>query len=246
MSPVLGVAEGCDFAVVSVRNISRHYGRRRALAGVSLDCAAGTITGLFGPNGAGKSTLLGVLSSLLKPGAGEVQYGTRAGAEWGDALRSRIGVLGHDLFLYGDLSARENLQFFGRLYGLSGTDLDTRVERALTRAALSARGNDRVSGFSRGMRQRLAVERALLHEPRLVLFDEPFTGLDDASVERLAERLRDLRASGAIVVMATHDLDIAETLIDDAVCLHGGRLIAIPAGADGLRLRYRRAVEAAG
>jgi heme exporter protein A len=246
MSPASGVAEGCDFTVVSVRNISRHYGRRRALAGVSLDCGAGTITGLFGPNGAGKSTLLGVLSSLLKPGAGEVQYGTRAGAEWGDALRSRIGVLGHDLFLYGDLSARENLQFFGRLYGLSGADLDARVERALTRAALSTRGNDRVSGFSRGMRQRLAVERALLHEPRLVLFDEPFTGLDDASVERLSERLRDLRASGAIVVMATHDLDIAETLIDDAVCLHGGRLIAIPGGGDGLRLRYRRAVEAAG
>jgi ABC-type multidrug transport system ATPase subunit len=96
------------------------------------------------------------------------------------------------------------------------------------------------------MRQRLAVERALLHDPRLVLFDEPFTGLDDASVERLVERLRNLRATGAIVVMATHDLDIAESLIDDAVCLQGGRLIIIPDGADSLRLRYRRAVEAAG
>jgi heme exporter protein A len=246
MTPATGVAEACDFTVVSVRNLSRHYGRRRALAGVSLECRAGTITGLFGPNGAGKSTLLGVLSSVLKPGSGDVHYGPRAGASWGDALRSRIGVLGHDLFLYGDLSARENLQFFGRLYGLSGGDLDARVERALTRAALATRGDDRVSGFSRGMRQRLAVERALLHDPRLVLFDEPFTGLDDASVERLVERLRNLRATGAIVVMATHDLDIAESLIDDAVCLQGGRLIIIPDGADSLRLRYRRAVEAAG
>jgi ABC-type multidrug transport system ATPase subunit len=96
------------------------------------------------------------------------------------------------------------------------------------------------------MRQRLAVERALLHGPRLVLFDEPFTGLDDASVDRLARRLVGLRESGTIVVMATHDLDIADALIDDAVCLHGGRLITIPPGGEPLRLRYRRAVEAAG
>ena len=239
-------ADGCDFDVVAIENVSRHYGRRRALAGVSIECRAGTILGLFGPNGAGKSTLLGVLSTLLAPGTGLIRYGTRTPGEWGDALRARIGVLGHDLFLYGDLTARENLRFFGRLYGLDGAVLETRIDEALDRAALSARGHDRVSGFSRGMRQRLAVERALLHEPRLVLFDEPFTGLDDASVERLEQRLRELRASGAMVVMATHDLDIAEGVIDDAVCLHGGRLVPIPDGGDGLRLRYRRAVEAAG
>jgi heme exporter protein A len=239
-------ADGCDFDVVAIENVSRHYGRRRALAGVSIECQASTILGLFGPNGAGKSTLLGVLSTLLAPGTGLIRYGSRTAGEWGDVLRSRIGVLGHDLFLYGDLTARENLRFFGRLYGLADAVLDARIDEALDRAALSARGHDRVSGFSRGMRQRLAVERALLHDPRLVLFDEPFTGLDDASVERLAQRLRDLRASGAIVVMATHDLDIAEALIDDAVCLSGGRLVPIPGGSDGLRLRYRRAVEAAG
>jgi ABC-type multidrug transport system ATPase subunit len=246
MSPTGGVVDQCDFTTVAVQNVSRHYGRRRALAGVSLECRAGTITGLFGPNGAGKSTLLGVLSTLLAPGAGEVRYGAKTAAGWGDVLRSRIGVLGHDLFLYGDLSARENLRFFGRMYGLDNRSLDARVNVALTSAVLEARADDRVAGFSRGMRQRLAVERALLHGPRLVLLDEPFTGLDDASVERLARRLADLRASGAIVIMATHDLDIAEGLIDDAVCLIGGRLIAVPSGTDGLRQRYRRAVEAAG
>lgn len=246
MSPAGGVLDPCDFTAVAVQNVSRHYGRRRALAGVSLECGAGTITGLFGPNGAGKSTLLGVLSTLLAPGTGEVRYGAKTAAGWGDVLRSRIGVLGHDLFLYGDLSARENLRFFGRMYGLEGRALETHVNVALTSAVLEARADDRVAGFSRGMRQRLAVERALLHGPRLVLLDEPFTGLDDASVERLARRLADLRASGAIVIMATHDLDIAEGLIDHAVCLLGGRLIAVPSGTDSLRQRYRQAVETAG
>jgi ABC-type multidrug transport system ATPase subunit len=238
------VAPACDFDVVTVAQASRHYGRRRALAKVSLECRAGTITGLFGPNGAGKSTLLGLLSTLQTPGSGEVTFGNRTAEAWGDALRGRIGVLGHDLFLYGDLSARENLMFFGRLYGVP--DLERRVDAALGLAGLEERANDRVSGFSRGMRQRLALERALLHGPRLALLDEPFTGLDDASVERLLGRLRTLRAAGAIVVMATHDFDVAETIIDAAVCLQGGRLVPIASGGESLRVRYRRAVQVTG
>lgn len=245
MTATAGTADGCDFDRVVVENLSRHYGRRRALAGVSLECRAGSITGLFGPNGAGKSTLLGVLSTLLKPGSGDVSYGLGTARSWGDVLRSRIGVLGHDLFLYGDLSARENLHFFGRMYGLAGEALDARVGAALVSAALEGRADDRVAGFSRGMRQRLAVERALLHGPRLVLLDEPFTGLDDTSVERLAERLRGLRSTGTIVLMSTHDLDVAETIVDTAICLQGGRIVTIPSGDGSLRQRYRLAVGAA-
>lgn len=233
----------CDFDVVTIRQASRHYGRRRALANVSLVCRASTITGLFGPNGAGKTTLLGLLSTLQTPSGGEVMFGDRDARAWGDALRGAIGVLGHDLFLYPDLTARENLSFFGRLYGV--TDLPGRVRVALEHAGLSDRADDRVGGYSRGMRQRLALERALLHGPRLVLLDEPFTGLDDASVERLVARLRVLRASGAIIVMATHDLDVAESLVDNAVCLRAGRVIPIAAGPDALRIRYRHAVEGA-
>lgn len=244
MTTVSGGADVCDFDVVAVSQASRHYGRRRALVDVSLECRASTITGLLGPNGSGKSTLLGLLSTLQTPSAGTVTYGPKSARAWGDALRQRIGVLGHDLFLYADLSARENLTFFGRLYGVA--DLERRVDEALEAARLSDRAGDRVSGFSRGMRQRLALERALLHHPRLVLLDEPFTGLDDASVERLSERLRQLRTSGTIVVMATHDLDVAETIVDSAVCLRSGRLATIEPGADTLRARYRRAVQAAG
>ena len=241
MMAAAGSEAACDFDVVTVDQASRHYGRRRALARVSLTCRAATITGLFGPNGAGKSTLLGLLSTLQTPSTGRIAYGPHDAEEWGDPLRRRIGVLGHDLFLYADLSARENLTFFGRLYGVA--NLDQRVRDALESASLVDRADDRVAGFSRGMRQRLALERALLADPRLVLLDEPFTGLDDASVARLGERLVSLRAAGAIVVMATHDLDVAEAIVDDAVCLRAGRLVTIDPGPESLRVRYRRAVQ---
>jgi ABC-type multidrug transport system ATPase subunit len=230
----------CDFDVVTLADVSRHYGRRRALSKVSLDCHGGSILGLFGPNGAGKTTILGILSTLVQPTRGTVRYGMRAAGEWGDVLRSRIGVLGHDLFLYGDLTARENLRFFGALHDV--TDLDGRVDLALAAARLSDRADDRVAGFSRGLRQRLALERALLHHPRLVLLDEPFTGLDDASSEVLVGRLRELRAAGAIVVMATHDFDTADGLVDRAICLHEGTAVPIGGGAGRLRERYRQAL----
>jgi ABC-type multidrug transport system ATPase subunit len=150
-------------------------------------------------------------------------------------------VLGHDLFLYGDLTARENLEFFGRLHGIAR--LTARTDEALAAARLTDRAGDRVGAFSRGLRQRLALERALIHDPRLVLLDEPFTGLDDASTGLLSERLRSLRASGAIVVMATHDFDTADGLVDQAVCLENGRLTPIVAGEGRLRERYRRTLQ---
>jgi ABC-type multidrug transport system ATPase subunit len=229
-----------DFEVVTLQEASRRYGRRRALWQVSAAFRTGEITGLFGPNGAGKTTLLGLLSTLVRPTSGVVHYGRRTAHELGDAVRGRIGVLGHDLFLYGDLTARENLAFFGRLYGVTG--LDARVDAALARARLSDRASDRVASFSRGLRQRLALERALLHDPRLVLLDEPFTGLDDESARLLVARLRDLRAAGAIVIMATHDFETADAVVDRALCLRDGRAREIAAGPGSVRERYRQAV----
>jgi heme exporter protein A len=229
-----------DFDVVEIRDVSRHFGRRRALARVSLTCRAGEILGLFGPNGAGKSTLLGIVSTLVRPTQGDVRYGTRSARDAGDALRARIGVLGHDLFLYGDLTARENLEFFGRLYDVPR--LAECVTAALGHARLDDRAHDRVSGFSRGLRQRLALERALLHAPRLVLLDEPFTGLDDESASLLSARLKSLKAAGAIVVLATHDFDVAEGLMDRVVCLRNGRVRELEPSQDTLRERYRRAL----
>lgn len=233
-----------DFTTVHVADVSRTYGRRRALSHVSIDATEGRVLGLFGPNGAGKSTLLNILATLLRPSLGEVRYGTHRAGEAGDALRGAIGVLGHDLYLYPDLTAAENLAFFGRLYGV--TDVAARVTEALALARLTDRADDRAGGFSRGLRQRLALERALFHRPRLVLLDEPFTGLDDASAHILIERLKGLASGGSIVIMATHDFDTAETLVDDAVCIDRGKAYPIAPGAGSLRDRYRRVLQERG
>jgi heme exporter protein A len=234
-----------DFDAVSVDDVSRQYGRRRALSHVTLQARRGEIVGLFGPNGAGKSTLISVLSTTLRPTSGRVRYGPHTVEATGDSLRSSIGVLGHDLFLYADLTARENLRFFGTLYGLDGGTggLDARVTESLQLARLGDRADDRVGTFSRGLRQRLALERALLHQPRLVLLDEPFTGLDDESAQVLIERLRMLREAGRIVIMATHDFDTAEEVVDTSVCIDRGRAFPVGKGEGTLRERYRRALK---
>ena len=229
-----------DFEEVHATDISRHFGRRRALSKLSLSLRAGEIVGLLGPNGAGKSTLIGILSTLVSAGSGEVRYGTHTSAA-GGALRARIGFLAHELHLYSELSALQNLTFFARLHGLDDPALP---HAALLRAGLAGRGDDVVSGFSRGMRQRLALERALLHAPRLVLLDEPFTGLDDQAVRIVDDRIRELAGAGAIVLVATHDLDLADGLVSRVVLVREGRLISDEPAAPGLRARYRSVVGA--
>jgi heme exporter protein A len=228
-----------DFDSVQLREVSRHYGRRRAVSRVSLTARKGEIIGLLGPNGAGKSTIIGLLATLVAPTSGEVRYGDETATSLGAALRQRIGLLAHELHLYPELSARQNLTFFAELYGL---DSNATVPGALERAGLSDRGDEEVTRFSRGMRQRLALERALLHGPQLVLFDEPFTGLDDRAVSAVCERLRRLAANGAIVFLATHDLDLADGLVTRVALLRDGRLLTDEAAASGLRTRYRSVV----
>ena len=226
-----------DFDRLTVNEVSRHFGRRRALSHITFRADRGAILGLLGPNGAGKSTMLALLATLLRPTSGTIRYGEHAAGAHGAALRASIGVLGHDLFLYPELTARENLEFFAGLYGV--TDRPAAAAGALEAAGLTERGDDPVSSFSRGMRQRVALERALLHQPRLVLLDEPFTGLDDASAAALGRRLQALRTSGVIVVLATHDLDLAEGLFDRAVFLRDGRMVHAVDRPDALRAMYR-------
>jgi heme exporter protein A len=224
-----------DFTSLSFADVSRSFGRRWALNRVSFRCDAGEIVGLLGPNGAGKSTLLAIAASMLAPSKGTIRYGEQpADAE----LRGHVGMVGHDLYLYPELTASENLTFFGRLHRVP--DLGARVDRALHRAGLTERHSDPVHNFSRGMRQRLTLERALIHDPRLVLLDEPFTGLDDAASAALVARLQELRTSGCIVLAATHDLETVEGVIDRALVLREGRLVPLASGSGSLRDRFRR------
>jgi ABC-type multidrug transport system ATPase subunit len=227
------------FDDVRLVDVSRHFGRRRAVSRVSLRADSGDVIGLLGPNGAGKSTIISMLATLVAPTSGSVTYGGRLASAIGDELRASIGLLAHELYLYPELTARQNLEFFARLYGLDASRV---VGAALVGAGLADRADDEVAGFSRGMRQRLALERALLHQPRLVLMDEPFTGLDDAATTVVRERLRTLSAAGAIVVLATHDLDLADGLVSRVAVIRNGRLVADEPAASGLRARYRSMV----
>jgi heme ABC exporter ATP-binding subunit CcmA len=229
-----------DFDEVAAENVSRDFGRRRALSRVSFQIQRGRILGLLGPNGAGKSTMLSVLAALMQPSSGRIRYGDLQHESHRSEIRARIGVLGHDLFLYGELTARENLAFFAGLYAID--DRYTAATDALGRAGLSDRADDPVSSLSRGMRQRVALERALIQHPRLLLLDEPFTGLDDVSTAALVARLDQLRDAGAMIVLATHDLDIAEGLLDEAIFLRDGRVAEAIARPEGLRSIYRHVI----
>ncbi len=226
-----------DFQSITFTDVSRHFGRRRVLNKINFHCYAGEIVALVGANGAGKSTLLGIAATLLTPSSGRVHYGDSVAVSHAE-LRARIGVLGHDLFIYPELSASENLTFFARAYGIR--DVDRVVRTGLERAGLAQR-DDPAGHFSRGMRQRLALERALLHQPRLVLLDEPFTGLDDASTAALRARLIDLRDQGCVVLVATHDLETIDGVAARVLLLRAGRLTSIDGGPESLRERYRRA-----
>jgi heme ABC exporter ATP-binding subunit CcmA len=233
-----------DFEQLAADDVSRHFGRRRALSRISFRASSGTILGLLGPNGAGKSTMIALLATLMRPSGGEIRYGSYSAKATGGALRAAIGILGHDLFLYPELTARENLIFFAGLYGAA--DARAAADAALNRAGLADRADDAIASFSRGMRQRVALERALIHRPRLVLLDEPFTGLDDASAAALVGRLRGLREEGAIVILATHDLDLAEGLLDSALFLRDGRVVDTVARPGALRSTYRAVMGRAG
>jgi ABC-type multidrug transport system ATPase subunit len=233
--------------LVVADHLSKWYGQVIGLNDVSVAVPPG-VTGLLGPNGAGKSTLIGVLATLVTASSGDIRYGQRTALEGGAELRQRIGLLAHELHLYAELTARQNIAFFASLYGVDADSPDRfekAIDAALERAGLTDRAGDQVLSFSRGMRQRLGLERALLHHPRLVLLDEPFTGLDDRSVGTVSTRLRELAAAGAIVLLATHDLDLADGLVTRVALMRDGRLLSDEPAATGLRARYRSVVGSA-
>src|SRR5688500_875242 len=211
-------------AVVEIKKVAKRYGSARALAGVTLELRAGSMCALLGHNGAGKTTLLGVLSTLVRPTGGAVTYRSGGKAVEAEDVRREIGMLAHQSLCYAELSAIENLELFAGLYSVDGSA--AAIKAVLDRVGLAERARARPSRtYSRGMVQRLALARALLTKPSLLLLDEPFTGLDRGGALSLGEQLGELRAAGAIVVVVTHDLEAIAGRTDHVAILRRGGLV---------------------
>ena len=211
-------------AALVARGLVKRFGAVTALRGVEFEVAKGSIHAILGPNGAGKTTLLRILAGLSHPTQGVVEIDTGDGS-YGKPSKARhaIGYVGHATLLYPELSARENLLFAAKLYGVANER--ERAEQLLEEEGLAHAADLRAGAFSRGMAQRLAIARARVHNPKLVLLDEPFTGLDRPSADRLATRLDALRGQNCALVLITHDLRVAAQLADRAEVLIGGQFV---------------------
>lgn len=196
--------------MITVKKLVKRFGLKTVLRGVDFDVQPGEFVALLGPNGAGKTTFLRILASLSRPSLGEVSVAGYRLPNEAAAVRARLGVVSHLPLLYGDLSAEENLRFYGRMYGI--VDLESRITEVLEMVGLDNRRRDLVRTFSRGMQQRLAIGRAVLHDPDVMLFDEPYTGLDQDASSMLDDVLKTVAAQGRTVVMTSHDLARAEDL----------------------------------
>ena len=223
---------------IEVRGLVKSFGSKVALEGVDLDVAEGEFLTLVGPNGAGKTTLIRILATLTRPTGGSVRVAGYDLARQGNEVRRRIGLASHQTLLYGDLSAEENLRFYGRMYDVP--DLEEGITALLQRVDLDHRRHDLVRTFSRGMQQRLSLARALLHDPAILLLDEPYTGLDQHAAEMLREVLAALApplspptlggkmkggAKSRTVLMTTHNLERGLELCDRVAILFNGRLV---------------------
>jgi sodium transport system ATP-binding protein len=212
--------------LIRVENLSRRFGAVRAIDGVGFEAKDGRITGLLGPNGAGKSTTLRVLYTVLEPDAGSAQIDGVDVVQDPLAIRRSIGVLPHAAGIYPQLTARENIAYFGRLHGLDGTGLAARVEELVSDLDIGAFADRRAKGFSQGERIKVALARALVHRPRNLLLDEPTNGLDVMATRALRALLRTLRDAGHCLLFSSHVMQEVAALCDDIVIIDQGKVVA--------------------
>jgi len=226
---------------IQLHRLTKAFGHQVALRGVDLSLAEGEFLTLFGPNGAGKTTLIRIVASLTRPTAGTVHVRGQDLSKAATAVRRDIGLISHNPLLYGDLTPDENLRFFARMYDLP--QARSRIDAALEQVGLVARRHDPVRTFSRGMVQRLAIARATLHDPAIMLLDEPYTGLDLQAADMLRAVLQELAAYNRTVILTTHDLEQGLEMCDRAAILHRGRVAweGARAGLDlaGMKEIYR-------
>ncbi len=225
--------------MIALDDLSRRYGSKRALDGVTLTVPKGEVFGLLGANGAGKTTLLSILSGLLRPSGGDARVD---GISVRDprALKHKVGIVPQHLALYPALSPRENLRVFARLYGVPRSEVDARVDHVLKEVGLTSRADDPAGDLSGGLKQRLNIGAAIVHSPAVVLLDEPSTGLDPAARGRVWDLVRTLRAEGRTLIVSTHYMEEARALCDRVGILESGRLAAVLPKGEGLRDLERR------
>jgi len=208
---------------IQAEGLKKSFGNFDALRGVDLRVKRGEFMTLFGPNGAGKTTLIKLLATLTSPTSGTLSvYGYDVRKDVNN-IRSVIGVISHDPYLYDNLSAFENIKFFGTLYGLD--DVDNRARSVIKQVGLERRMNDLVRTFSRGMKQRLTVARAIVHEPKILLLDEPYTGLDQHGAQIFGEMLSDLKSQRRTILMTTHNIEEGLDLSDRIGILAKGKIV---------------------
>ncbi len=212
--------------MLTVKNLRKAFGSLVAVNDVSFSIEPGQLLGLLGPNGAGKTTTVSMLTGLVAPDRGEVVIAGRRLEGDVDPAKRRIGLVPQDLALYDELSARDNLRFFGALYGLSGAALAAAIDRALTLVELADRAGDRVKTFSGGMKRRLNLAAGLLHDPDIVLLDEPTVGVDPQSRNAIFDNLETLKRRGKALLYTTHYMEEAERLADRIVVIDHGSVIA--------------------
>jgi ABC-2 type transport system ATP-binding protein len=214
--------------VIETHNLTRHFGALVAVHGLNLQIARGEVFGFLGPNGAGKTTTVRLLNGVLNPTAGEIRVLGMDPIAQGPAVRRRTGVLTESPALYEPLSARENLLIFGELYDVPPDVLRRRVDELLEMFELTARADDKVAGYSKGMKQRLALARALIHAPDILFLDEPTAGLDPEAARQVTELIEHLsQEEGRTIFLCTHNLVEAERLCDRVGVIHRGELIAV-------------------
>jgi len=212
--------------MLRVENLTKRYGQRVAVNAISFSIDQGETVGLLGPNGAGKTTAIAMISGISRPDGGEVSLGGISVTQNANALKRRVGLVPQDLALYDELSAWANLQLFGGLYGLTAAQLQPRAEAALSLVGLADRSKDRVKTFSGGMKRRLNIAAALLHDPDLILLDEPTVGVDPQSRNAIFDNLEELKRRGKTLLYTTHYMEEAERLCDRVLILDQGRILA--------------------
>jgi heme ABC exporter ATP-binding subunit CcmA len=226
--------------IVEIKGLSRSFGKIVALDNLDLVIREGEFLTVFGPNGAGKTTLIGILSALVKPTSGRILFSGQPIQSNSNQLRRSIGVIEHQPLLYTQLTARENLRFFGKMYGVDR--LEERIDQVLGDIDLLHRSHDLTGTFSRGMTQRLSIARAMLHQPSIYLLDEPYSGLDQHSADTLRDLLARLKGEGKTILMTTHNLERGFELSDRNVIMVKGRIefdqLSEGLGVDVIREAY--------